>query len=738
MMIAPTKLTNIFMQGWTIPDYFAGFNGYTPSEVGHATKGLFGLTSSNTGVIRVNATTGEYTVLANSVLPVTVSATTRTTCGSVVPLTTTMYGNLLPEPVDVDVGSATGAPLAAPMTSFQVRLATDGAAVLDVLVHLTYPAGTINVTACAVHTGFSMVDCTFDNPGFILITGFVTRPGIANPTTIVLATITVLPVPTTGGTAPVDIVATIVTLTTATKVCNQNARCVVTAAARTPVVARISSNRRLLEATVQPLRASRISSNRRLLEATVQPLRASRRLLQTGFVHGDTDGDGSFTINDIRYAIDYYMDRKNVTTNQARALLPVNDTFLNDWHRDVFFLFMVQIGKSRFVQDITVVSTLNRVELSVAVFTANNTAETDEMHVKPVFFIDTTQSSMVFNCPTDYDGVAQKLAVYPKHTANGVYSAIADGSTTPSWDSQQGVSVALGMQLLNNARQATSDRRMSFFSISSQGFASIQPFRGFKTVNLVSSGIPVKTTTNAAQVAATTTVSAVVSTTPTPVAVTTTPKLMTTTAAPTIVSTTSTSMPTTPTPSIQTTVSSVPTTPTPSLVTTTSNIVTTTANTITTTPPPSVVPVYNQTVQSNYYNLSLPLTVKLTTGNDTLASIFIAANTFSATVVGQTVRVTVVGSNTLAASVVPLKDVLASLVTTISIMSSAAVRLNKNVVVTLNTFVASVPTRGLLSLNPVNRRLLQVQTAAIPVGMWLNTSSGQWQTVQDQLYVPGL
>lgn len=841
-------------QEWTIPDYFAGFNGYTPSEVGHATNGLFSVTSSTPSEIGVNAATGTYTVLGNSVLPVTVSATVRTVCAaSIPPYTTAVYGNLLPEAVDLDVGAATGAPLGNLLVPFEVRLASNGVAVRDAQVRIAYAVGTIKITACVVNPAFGRVDCTFDQtPGVIVITAFTDDSGVPNPQTIVLATITANEVKTTGATAPVDVVATIVFLTTTTRVCSATSQCAVTAAAHTPALAHTGPVRRLLQTTAEPQK--------------------SRRLLQVAsFVHGDTDGNGVFDINDIRYAIDYYLSSPKpvVTAAQARALIPVNDAVAFDWHRDVFFLFMVFVGKSRFVQDITAVSILNRVELSVRVFDKDNIAEIDEVYTKPIFFLDTTQSAMVFDCRTEYDVATQKLGVYPRHVGNGVYTAIADGSNTGSWVSQQVVGVALGMLRLNGEQLSTNDRRMSFFSITALGFASFETFRGVTVVNLLSSGL-----TTPAPVAATTTAVKIVTTTPVAgttasvVTTTTAPSIVTTTPTPAVVGTVvpmfnqtvqsaysnlavpllvnmgtnsnpfaavslpasslsrstpsqvvvvSVSASNTPPASLApltgqavslvvtlTIVSSAPATVakaiavnlttfgngtaewfngtakqwqsvpnqvyvsgvglvlqiTPAMAlasgnsislvavakiaasTAVSPVVTTTpvSPVVTTTPMPYGVPLYNDTVQSNYSNVSLPLTVNLAVGGSSLVSLFIPAKTISTTVPGQTLSVVVTGSNNPADSLASLADRLASLVVTISIVSSAAVVVNSNVVVTLTTFITSVgsPLRRLLSLKPTNRRLLQLQAQVTPTGLWFNTSSAQWQTVQDQLYIPGL
>lgn len=131
--------------------------------------------------------------------------------------------------------------------------------------------------------------------------------------------------------------------------------------------------------------------------------------------------------------------------------------------------------------------------------------------------------------------------------------------------------------------------------------------------------------------------------------------------------------------------------------------------------------------------------MNLAKGNDSLVTLLIPANTISTTVAGQTVGVTVVGSNTIAASLPALTGTFASLVATISIVSSAAVVVNNNLVVTLATFVSSVgsPIRRLLSLKRTNRRLLQLQAQSTPMGVWFNTSSGVWQDVQYQVYIPG-
>ena len=225
-------------------------------------------------------------------------------------------------------------------------------------------------------------------------------------------------------------------------------------------------------------------------------LQAAATVPSSGFVPGDTNGDGLFDVNDIRFAIDYNLNSSKpvLTAQQARALLPVNDAApFNNWHREVFFLFMVYVEKSRFVQDITVLSTLDRVQLSVRVVDRTNAAEVDAERTKPIFFIDTAQASMVFDSPTQYDAAAKKLAVYPRHVGNGVYTAVAaeSGGGGASWVSEAGVSVALGVVRLNNLLQPTSDRRMSFFSISALGFSSFEAFRGVQTVQLLSSSFSV-------------------------------------------------------------------------------------------------------------------------------------------------------------------------------------------------------------------------------------------------------
>jgi hypothetical protein len=362
------------VDGTTIADYFSGFNGYNSADVTHAQNGLLSMASDEPASITVSPNTGAYTVEANTVDPVTLSATLRHPCANEIStFTITATANLQPEPVDVDVGQTMMAPIppVTGPTEVPIRITSQGSSILDARVRLHYTPNALNVVSCTTNAAFQYADCTTDEvPGEILVTVIAGTP-IANPSTLVgieVATITLGAVGSGGVMVDVPLAAELVFMTTHNGPgCTEASPCSVTAGSSTPVsVSTQGARRRMLRESKQAFSEEKferhiqdLKQHRHALHSRAVNRRQGRSLLQLSAVRGDTDASGAFDQNDIRFALEYYnnaaqlgcatacQSRSALTSDQLNALKPLNDASVPGGGREIFYLFMIFNGKSR-------------------------------------------------------------------------------------------------------------------------------------------------------------------------------------------------------------------------------------------------------------------------------------------------------------------------------------------------------------------------------------------------------
>ena len=215
-----------------------------------------------------------------------------------------MYANLAPEAVDIKIGNSDNGPAMGPIIDINIpvpiRIFSAGKTVVDAGFTLTYNPLVINVVGCTQPSqaqGFSQWSCTFDEtPGTLKVTMVAAGDGVSSSTLGIHSADVFLSRwngttqrEAEGSLELVDITARLDHLNAITGViCGSSPRGMcpdTTAGASTEVYAP--------HKPVIPAPTGR---------------RGVTRLLQdmTTSVNGDTDGDGMFGIDDIKFAMDYY------------------------------------------------------------------------------------------------------------------------------------------------------------------------------------------------------------------------------------------------------------------------------------------------------------------------------------------------------------------------------------------------------------------------------------------------
>jgi hypothetical protein len=118
---------------------------------------------------------GVVALVGNSYLPTAIVA--GTVCGPFVNSTSFIYGNLLPQPYDVDLGASSGPPFAPLVVGSSVDCARDdqlgGGNLLNFQISVTIDASLFQATSCSAGSAWSayLFSCTLGSPPSVILIG---------------------------------------------------------------------------------------------------------------------------------------------------------------------------------------------------------------------------------------------------------------------------------------------------------------------------------------------------------------------------------------------------------------------------------------------------------------------------------------------------------------------------------------------------------------------------------------
>lgn len=478
----------VLQDGTTIDDWFDTVPGHPAALVRDQLHSLVTVSSSQPQALRVNPLTGVYTLLQNSVGQMLVSALPASTmvCHTgVLPVSASTHVNLLPEPVDVDLGEnlANQAPVPDLRVNARVPITvtSGGNSILDVRVSITFDPNAVEVTACDLSTmakKFLYVDCTLDeHPGEVVLTAITLAPGVSNPSDLAgmqLGTITLAPLAgynSNGALAPSMLRARVTALKAGPLECGDapRAACPHTVAGQAvPVFAPYTRTVAAVVGRINDIRPMSTAAGRKLLGARE-------------YVRGDVNGDGTFDQDDIRFATEFYnfadplgcastkgcQARSTLAANQLRALSPIHDPLDTSGVRDTGHLFTILTGKSRFVENLTVSTEPSSMRLAVAVIGSDSLPDVHADRLKVWFTLNATKDVLqARGHSTTYTN--NRTVVEAVHVGQGLYEA-----TLSTLGNSSNVAATVTVSRLNTYLQASPARTVHFFDNSTTAFRPV-------------------------------------------------------------------------------------------------------------------------------------------------------------------------------------------------------------------------------------------------------------------------